>query len=440
MLKYLSESAHPILDPSASMQCEAFENLCLEAFDSSIVGIVLEVILFAYSFVGIADVADEHLTTGLETLCHRWQVGEDVAGASFLALGSAAPEIVVAAVSTAKSSLARKDKSACFASSLGISSIIGSGMMAFTLIPGLCAMSVSEPMKLKRRPFARDASFYLASLSLLFVTISNHHVYLHHAAAMLVLYAAYISVMAFGSRLRKYSNTPSKCGQANVEKVLMQHGNNDPGTSDEDDEEPSLIRGLFFAPFQPMCRLISLTCPKCQVGSPTEALFGITLVSAFIWLAILSTVLSATITRWGTLLNIPASGMGMFVIAVGAQIPDTVQAVAVARKGHGSMAVASAVGSQVINVLVGLGVPWFVTASAGVPIIMPEDDGVQLLEMAVLLMYCCVAIYVVALLGPTITTWGGAGHAELGKTQGLLFFAVYGIVVLLFASQMVEKK
>ena len=36
-----------------------------------------------------------------------------------------------------------------------------------------------------------------------------------------------------------------------------------------------------------------------------------------------------------------------------------------ARRGHASMAVASAVGSQVINVLVGLGVPWLITAAAG---------------------------------------------------------------------------
>lgn len=54
-----------------------------------------------------------------------------------------------------------------------------------------------------------------------------------------------------------------------------------------------------------------------------------------------------TLTRWGTLLETPASVMGAFVVAVGAQIPDTVQAIAVARHGHGAMAVASAVGSQV---------------------------------------------------------------------------------------------
>ena len=69
---------------------------------------------------------------------------------------------------------------------------------------------------------------------------------------------------------------------------------------------------------------------------------------------------------WGVLLDIPGHLMGVFVIAVGAQIPDTVQAIAVARRGFGSMAVASAVGSQVMNVLIGLGMPWTLSTSAGV--------------------------------------------------------------------------
>ena len=41
----------------------------------------------------------------LETLCVRWNVREDVAGASFMALGSAAPEVIINAISTLKTVL-----------------------------------------------------------------------------------------------------------------------------------------------------------------------------------------------------------------------------------------------------------------------------------------------------------------------------------------------
>ena len=68
---------------------------------------------------------DEHLVVALETLCHRWNMREDVAGATFLAFGSAAPEIVINAVTTIKS--ASSAASGQPSTALGISAIIGFG-------------------------------------------------------------------------------------------------------------------------------------------------------------------------------------------------------------------------------------------------------------------------------------------------------------------------
>ena len=51
-------------------------------------GVVVEFVALLYAFVGIAIVADDHLVPSLETLCVRWNVREDVAGASFMAFGS----------------------------------------------------------------------------------------------------------------------------------------------------------------------------------------------------------------------------------------------------------------------------------------------------------------------------------------------------------------
>ena len=56
----------------------------------------------------------------LETLCARWNIREDVAGASFVAFGSAAPEIIINSITTLKSA-ASADKGA----DLGVAAIIG---------------------------------------------------------------------------------------------------------------------------------------------------------------------------------------------------------------------------------------------------------------------------------------------------------------------------
>ena len=46
---------------------------------------------------------------------------------------------------------------------------------------------------------------------------------------------------------------------------------------------------------------------------------------------------------------------GLAVVAIGAEIPDTIQSVTVAKKGYGSMAVSNGLGSQICNICVGLG-------------------------------------------------------------------------------------
>ncbi len=50
-------------------------------------------------------------------------------------------------------------------------------MLAFTLIPGLCAFAHAEPLELTRRPLARDCFAYLLSLILLLRLIGNSHTY-----------------------------------------------------------------------------------------------------------------------------------------------------------------------------------------------------------------------------------------------------------------------
>ena len=377
-----------------------YEDLCLELIDDKPWGVVIEVVVAIYSFVGIAVVADEHLAPALETLCHRLQLPEDVAGASFLALGSAAPEIIIAAVSTVKSILSTDqgeevNEEAAFATSLGVGSILGSGMLAFTLIPGLCAMAVPRPMLLKRRPLVRDAVFYLLSLGPLYKVLEQGYASWLDSVAMVGLYAVYIGLTAIAPWLREWwrkrlgkepRSSPMERGEVGLEECISPRDRTVPGGfqtqaqaaaaeeegEEEEEEEAGPIQKALFVPFQPMASLVKLTCPECEIDSETEGLYAVTLVFAFTWLAAFSTALSAAITRWGVLLNVPGTFMGMFVIAVGAQIPDTVQALAVARRGLGSMAVASAVGSQVMNVLIGLGMPWLLSTSAGMPITLAD--------------------------------------------------------------------
>ncbi|KAJ1620181.1 hypothetical protein T492DRAFT_915367 [Pavlovales sp. CCMP2436] len=91
-----------------------------------------------------------------------------------MAFGSAAPEIIVNAVSTIKAIYTRSESGD--EANLGIGAIIGSGMIAFTLIPGACALASSTPLHLKRRPLLRDLGFYSVALAQLMYCIRDGEV------------------------------------------------------------------------------------------------------------------------------------------------------------------------------------------------------------------------------------------------------------------------
>ena len=50
--------------------------------------------------------------------------------------------------------------------------------------------------------------------------------------------------------------------------------------------------------------------------------------------------------------------IALTVLAAGTSVPDLISSIIVARQGRGEMAVANAVGSNIFDILVGLGLPW----------------------------------------------------------------------------------
>lgn len=138
------------------------------------------------------------MAPALETLCIRWHIREDVAGATFLAFGSAAPEIVINAVATIKSQMTSNNST-----SLGISAIIGSGMIAFSCIPAMCAFVSEIELKLKRRPLFRDQAFYLLALCTLCIAFHDGKITILESSMLVLVYVGHLTVVVFSPFIRK---------------------------------------------------------------------------------------------------------------------------------------------------------------------------------------------------------------------------------------------
>lgn len=84
----------------------------------------------------------------------------------------------------------------------------------------------------------------------------------------------------------------------------------------------------------------------------------LTFMMSTLWIAIFSYVMVWMVTVIGYTLGIPDVIMGITFLAAGTSVPDCMASLIVARQGFGDMAVSNSIGSNVFDILVGLGVPW----------------------------------------------------------------------------------
>lgn len=469
----------------------------------------VEVLLFVYSFAGLAIVCDDYLVQSLETLCARWNIREDVAGASFVAFGSAAPEIIINSITTLKSA-ASADKGA----DLGVAAIIGSGMIAFLLIPGACGIFATDDLALKRRPLIRDTITYGVALLLLCVFMSDAKIQLWEASILVSLYVVYILVVYLapkvrhsirvwkarksGGEIKKYESFVKR--KSNEQNLLSDEEKED-YTDEMEASSPQRLQlseaagdtsglviesGLDLQSVEEMevcciclydggCRrptkclcsktcncifkwttkvltwplnnAFKYTCPPCELESKYERLYPLTFLTSFLWVAVWSFTISTIVELWvddlqeldgvkavlgpnAKVVLIPISGV--VLIAIGAEIPDTIQSVLYARQGYGSMAVSNSTGSQICNILIGLGLPWLLATATGYPDRTVAVPAHSVIQTAAFFQAGNMIVNFALLLGMALITKDV--KARLTKIKGYIMCALYLVVVVVFCT------
>ena len=93
------------------------------------------------------------------------------------------------------------------------------------------------------------------------------------------------------------------------------------------------------------------------------------------------------------------------------------------------MAVSNSCGSQLINVLIGLGLPWAITNATGRDVQLTGHADLQLMAlflMGVLLVFAALLVFA------TAHTWRPGDHrkAQLGVAKGKALLATYALCVV----------
>lgn len=371
-------------------------------------------------------------------------------------------------------SLRQSDGESANAAELGVGAIMGSGLIAFLVIPSVCSLFAPEALSLKMWPVIRDGTAYALAAVVLLSVVMRGAADLGPALLLGLVYSLYIAVVVFAEPLRLWwqfrrsgaerpalqrSQSVSSFreryeGQASASFIVEMGVTDAPAAAPPAESSQNMTLALQ----QSRCRLsmfrclasaityslkplevaMEYTCPDCRILEHFENLYPITFFMALLWITVFSFVVTTVCGHWVDELESPgAMGfLGLAMVALGAEVPDLVQAVTVARRGYGGMACSACMGSQIVNVCIGLGFPWVVTAAAHRNITF--HVGTRFLSVASACVLSSVVLLETLLIGAAVLA--RKPHAIFAKWKAILCLSLYAIVVCLLGVFTLEQE
>jgi len=326
-------------------------------------------------FYLLAVVTDEFFVISLDEITKKLKLSPDMAGATFMAIGSSAPELFTSFIA-----VFRTDGMA----DVGAGTIVGSAIFNILVIIG--ASASFRKAHLNWQPVVRDMLFYAVSILLLLLSFADGQIIWREALLFVGVYIGYL-VAVFNWR----TWLPYKEKNVDVFELLEA----------EESKHPIAIWAK---------KLLGIVIPECK-EKPERFMF--TFGASVLVIAALSFVMVESAIEMAHLLHIPPAIVALTILAAGTSIPDLLASIAVAKQGRGDMAVSNAVGSNVFDILIGLGLPWLIilTFQGGAVQVATEN----LLSSIFLLFATIIGIFFLLF----VRRW------SIGKRAGWLLILVY---------------
>ncbi|KAM6207802.1 sodium/potassium/calcium exchanger 3 isoform 2-T2 [Sarcoramphus papa] len=152
--------------------------------------VVLHVLCAVYMFYALAIVCDDFFVPSLEKICERLHLSEDVAGATFMAAGSSAPELFTSVIGVF---ITKGD--------VGVGTIVGSAVFNILCIIGVCGLFAGQVVALSSWSLLRDSIYYTLSVVALIVFIYDEKVSWWESLVLVLMYVIYIVIMKYNSAI-----------------------------------------------------------------------------------------------------------------------------------------------------------------------------------------------------------------------------------------------
>lgn len=175
--------------------------------------LLLLVVWTAVLFAAIAAVADRFFAPAVERIARRLRLPEDVAGATLLALGGAAPDIFTQAAAIAES--AAPDARLAISESVGAGLFVATVGKALAVLVGLGAearrgdgvarrarggtrKTPNDVVEVDAFPYVRDATAYGGLIAVAATSVADGEISTFEALVFVAWYAAYVWVVLRG--------------------------------------------------------------------------------------------------------------------------------------------------------------------------------------------------------------------------------------------------
>lgn len=171
-----------------------------------------------YTFLGLAIICDDYFCESLEAISTALKLSDDVAGATFMAAGSSAPELFTAVVTTL-----------IIEGSEGLGTIVGSAIFNIMVIVGVTAICAGQSLEIWWYPLTRDCVVYVISIIAMAAVVVDNEVQwyvavgvvasraLHHmphacryeSLVLVVCYGGYIALMVYNEAITDWIESRS---------------------------------------------------------------------------------------------------------------------------------------------------------------------------------------------------------------------------------------
>ncbi|MCF6332472.1 MAG: calcium/sodium antiporter [Draconibacterium sp.] len=331
--------------------------------------IALYILVLLVCFVLLARIVDLFFISSLDKISKDLRLSSDAAGATLMAVGSSAPELFVALFAVLKPGEHQV---------IGIGSIVGSAIFNLLVIVG--AVALVKKTKLTWQPIIRDLLFYVLAVGLLLMFIWDGRLTIGESSILLAVYVLYVVAVVYWRRILPYPEVGF------IQKIENQQG-----------KKNNLTK-----PLDQALRFIFPSSEKYYLSF----FFSIFIIAALSYLLVEVAILLAH----G--LQIPESIIALTVLAIGTSVPDLFSSLIVAKQGRGDMAVSNAIGSNIFDILVGLGLPFLIVMLISGGSIGTGGD----LTSSSLILFASVIFLFLFLI---ISKW------KVGKITGIILLTLY---------------